>query len=172
MGVLARFRITPDRIEVDKLAVIFGRLLTPDDLHGFDPLPQYLPAALKRSAVVLHFLSVPPTTDTEDQASVGELIDCGNFLGQNDGIMFNHEANPTAHFDGLGHRCRSHERDKEIMGVPIVFRQVGTTWPRAAPAGGDMGVLWEPDRLEAALFASASEIIRSHRIISSKHSDA
>src|SRR5262249_24120432 len=89
MGFLRGFRIRPQRIEVDKLAVIFSCFLGPDFLHRLDSLTQDFPALVEWGAVIFHLLGIPATTNAEDQASVGELINRGHFLSEDDRIALN-----------------------------------------------------------------------------------
>ena len=122
--------------------------------------------------MVLHLLSIPPTPDTKDQAAVRELVQGGHFLGQDDGVALDHQADAAANLDRLGGGCRGGERDEEVMDVPILLGQVPAEGVRGAPTGRDMGVLGVPDGLEAPLLAGASELIRAHGVVRSKNRDA
>ena len=80
MWPLLGLGIEPDRIEIDELAVKLSLLLGPKRLHRQHALAQQLETGLVASAMVLHLLDVPTTTDRKNEPAARELIEaCHRF---------------------------------------------------------------------------------------------
>src|SRR5262245_17080069 len=101
---------------------------------------------------MFHLFSVPAATDAKQQTAARELVHRRHLFGQDNRIPFNHETNAAAKFDGLCSGGSSHEGNKEIIGVPVVARQISAHRPGATPAGGDMRMLRKPYRFKATFF--------------------
>src|SRR5438445_4863286 len=170
--LLQRLRIGPDLVEADKLAVKLGLALGPDLLHGEHALAEQSPARLPLRAVVLHLLGVPAAADAEEEATARQPVEGGDLLGRGDRVALDDEADAGAELQAPGRRGRRHERDEGVVGRPVVSREGAPARPGAAPARGDVRVLREPHRLEAALLERPGELVGGNRVLGRKHDDA
>src|SRR5438067_12439998 len=99
MGFLDRFGVRLDRREVDKVPMKFGLVLRPQGLHGQHRLARDAPAPWEVSAKNLGFLFEPASADAKDEASAGNLIQGGDFLGRMQWVTLWHQADTRAEFD-------------------------------------------------------------------------
>src|SRR5215471_16016451 len=150
MWLLGWFGPAPDRLEVHVLAVELSGILGPDLFHGAHLLAHLLEARLVLRAMVRHLFDVPSSANAKEETSAGEIVETGHFFGQGDGVPLDHQADASAELEGLGHRGGIHERDKGIVGMAILERQLAATRPWGTSAGRDMGVLGDPQRFKAA----------------------
>ena len=67
---------------------------------------------------------------------------------------------PVPSLQALASRRRRHQGHEGVVGRPVLARQLAAARPRAPPAGGDVRVLGEPHRLEAALLERAARARR------------
>ena len=56
--------------------------------------------------------------------------------------------------------------------MAVFQRELTATRPWGAPARGDMGMLGNPQRLEAACFRFPGQFVNRDRIVSSEHANA
>src|ERR1700722_7722957 len=75
MRLLHRLRPGLDRIEADKLTVVFRRRLGPYRPHRLDGFPGTFMSRFKHGAVVFDLLLVPAVTNAEQDPSAGDLVD-------------------------------------------------------------------------------------------------
>src|SRR5882672_9164880 len=105
MWLLSRFGPAPDRFKVHVLAVELGDVLGPDLFHGTHLLDHLPEARLEHSAVMLHLFCVPAATNAKEKAAARKSIEARHFLGGDDRIALDDEANASAKLQILGHRC-------------------------------------------------------------------
>ena len=96
MGLASRFRIGPDRVEVDHLAVELGFILGPQGLHGQNVLAHLLEAGLVINAVIVHLLDVPAAADAEDETTARHQVETGDRIGGDDGVALWDQADAGA----------------------------------------------------------------------------
>ena len=111
----------PDLVEVDVLAVEFGLVLGPDLLHRPHLLAETLEARLVVGAVVFHLLGIPPTADAELEAPAGERVEARDFLGRDDRVALDDQADARADPDALGRGRGRHEGHERIEGVGVLL---------------------------------------------------
>jgi hypothetical protein len=85
-----------------------------------------------------------------------------------DGIALDDEADAGGELDLLRHRRLCAERDKGIVAIVVVFRQVGTARPRRLAAGRNVAVLRQPKRFEAARLRLHRQVRGLYRIVRRK----
>ena len=170
VGGLDGLGLGKDRVEIDKLTVVLGRVVGPDRLHRLDALAHQLPAGVEGGAVVFHLFGIPATADAEEEASVRDMIDRGDLFRRGDRITLNDKTDAATDLEVLGGGGRCGKRHEWIHRLVVHLRQVGAAGPRAPSAGRDVSVLGNPVRLEATLLKRSSELRRMHRI--SRREDA
>ena len=166
--LLHRLWVRPHGAEVDQVAVVLGSVVGPDGLHRFDLLPEQLPAGPEVGAVVGHLLAIPSGSDPEDESSVGGEVQAGDLFGRVDGVALDDQADACGDTQRLAGHGGDGERDEGIHGVPVVLRQLSPGRPRRLPAGRDVGVLRDPQRLKAELFGGGSELAHRDRVVGGK----
>jgi hypothetical protein len=122
--------------------------------------------------VVFHFFCIPTTANAEEHAPARQVIEARDFLGQRDRITLDDEADAGAEPQLRGHRRRHGERDERIVTVPVLLGQRTAAGPRALAAGGDVRVLGNPQRFEAAGLDGAGELVGTDRVVGRKHHHA
>ncbi len=100
------------------------------------------------------------------------MVEARDLLGERDGVPLDDEADTGAELEGLGHRRGRAEGHERIERVPVLARQIGPAGPRALAARRDMGVLGQPDRLEAARFELTRELVGLYGVVRGEHGDA
>src|SRR5690606_15869201 len=113
--------------------------------------------------------------DAEEEASVRELIDGGDLLGEPDRVALGDETDPGGELQRRrgGRDCG--EREELIVGPPVELgkrRRAVAPAPRRCARRRDMAVFGEPQRLEAALFDGTTEFDRLDRLIGGEDEDA
>ena len=169
---LEGLRVGPDPLEAHELALVARLPLRPDRLHGQHTLAQEPPARLEGGAVVLHLLGVPAAADPEEHATAREPVQRGHFLGRDDRVALDHEADAGAELEASRRGGGGHQGEERIVGRPVVARQLAAGRPRAPAARRDVRVLREPHRLEAALLEGAGQLVRRDRVLGGEHDDA
>jgi hypothetical protein len=101
--------------------------------------------------VIGHLLAVPAGADAEQEASARDVVERRHLLGESDRVALDDEADAGADQEPLGRRGGRSERDEGVEEAVIPARKLFAAGPRRAPARGDVGVLREEERLEAAL---------------------
>ena len=165
MRLLHRLGVRPELVEVDEFAVILGLVLRPDLLHRGDPLAEELPAAVELRPVMEHLLRVPPPADAEQHASTREMVEARHFLGEDDRIALDHQADPGAELERRGHRGGRRERHERVERVPVLARQIAPARPRTPAAGRDVGVLRHEQALEPAALGLERQVVDAHRVV-------
>ena len=79
--------------------------------------------------------------------------------------MLDDEADAGGDFERGGNGCSGSESHKRVIGVPVIPWQVWSTRPRSVATGGDVRVLGEEERFEAALLARRSKLDRPDRVV-------
>src|SRR5215471_8725755 len=172
MWLLGRLGPRPAPVEVDMSAVELGLVLRPDLLEGPHLLLELPEAGLEVGAVVLHLLGVPATTDAEQEATVAEHVETGHRLGGGEGVALDDEADAGADLEVLGGGRRGHEGHERIVGALVLLGQRPPSREGAAPAGGDVGVLGDEERLELARLQLARQVVGPDGAISGENADA
>src|SRR5450759_4239819 len=172
MGLLDRLRPAPHRPEIHQLAVVLGLLLGPDRLDGLGLFAQQLPPRAEVGAVVGHLLAVPTCADAENETAVRDKVDAGGFLRGVDRVALDQKAYAGSKPNRLRGRGSDRERDERIHGVPVVLGQVRAPRPRRLAAGRDVGMLGDPQRLEAKLLGGGRELAHRDRVVGRKDRDA
>src|SRR5207249_2548322 len=172
VGLLHRLRPRPEGREAHEVALERRLVLGPDALHGEHALAQHAPALLEVGAVVLHLLGVPPAADAEEDAPAREEVQAGDLLGGGDRVALDEQADPRADLERGGHGGRCRQRDEQVVRAPVLLRQGRAAGPRASPRDRDVGVLREPERLEAAGLDRARQVVDPHRVVGGEHDDA
>ena len=172
MRLLDRLRVLPHGSEVDHVAVILSHVLGPDGLDRLDPLAKELPARAEVGAVVRHLFAVPSPADAEDEPTVGNQIHARHLFGGVDRIALNEQADCRPDADRLAGESRHRERDEGVQRVPVVLRQLSATRPRRQPAGRDVRMLGDPQRLEAHLLHRRRELGHRDRVVGGKDRNA
>ena len=113
-----------------------------------------------------------PAADSEQDAAARQLIERRHFLGGDDGIALDQEADAGGELDRLRDGGRGHQRHEGIVRVPVVLRQVAAGRVGRRAARGDVRVLREPDRFEATLLAGAGEIVGADAVVGGEDGDA
>src|ERR1700686_1027127 len=121
---LHRLRITPDRIEVNELAVILCCFLGPNLLHCLNALAQYLPSTPEIGAMIFHLLAIPTAADSENYAAVRDHVERRDLLRQQNRIALDDETDSSAELDPLGGDGRRGQCDELVVRVPILGRQI------------------------------------------------
>jgi hypothetical protein len=147
------------------VAVELGLVVLPQAAHGEEVLPPLVAARPVVDAVVLHLVDVPAEPDAEGGAATGEVVEGGDGLGGHDRVALGDEEDAGAEAEG-GRRGRGRgEGDEGIEGAAVLVGQVvvGRRRPRRAATRRDVGVLREPQRVEAALLERPGELDQGHR---------
>jgi len=159
MRLLHGLRPGVDRREVDVLTVVLGLALGPDRLHRLDALAQEQETAREVSrAVVRHLLRVPAGAHAEEEAAVRDAVERGDVLGGLDRVALHDEADPGRDTQARRHRGGGGERHEGLVGVVVHLRELGAAGPRRAALDGDVRVLGDPERLEAARLELTREV--------------
>ena len=115
--------------------------------------------------MVGHLLPVPAAADSEQEAPPGELIETRDLLGGVDRVVLDNEADAGAD-EQLGRRQRrSRQGDEGIQGVPVLLGQLTPGRLGRLPAGRDVRMLCDPERLEATLLDGGPELGHGDRVI-------
>ena len=142
------------------LAAEGGLVVGPQLFHGQDALAYSVTPIGIPDPVVSKLLLVPAVADTEQEASPGQMIERRNLLGQPDRIPLGHEGDAGAN-PQRGGRCRHRGEGHELVVAPPVevgkWRCPCPTTPGGGPAGGNVRVLREPQRLEASLLGFSAQ---------------
>ncbi len=122
--------------------------------------------------MVLHLFQVPAAADAEQEPAAGDEVDAGHLLGQSDGVALDHQTYPRPDAQAFrGGGCWA-QGDEGVQGLGVVPRQLSPAGPRGAPAGGDVGVLREEERFEAALLHGPGQFRGSDGVVGGGHGDA
>ena len=82
-----------------------------------------------------------------------------------DGVALDEKADTGGDADGLAREGRCGQGEEGVHGVPVVLRQLGAARPGRLPAGRDVGVLGDPQRLEAQLLDGGRELGHRDRVL-------
>jgi len=101
--------------------------------------------------VVGHLLPVPAGPDTELEPPAGQAIDAGHFLGRDDRIPLDHQADPGADAQPRGDGHRGGHGDEQVEGARVPARQLTPAGPGRLAVGRYVCVLREEQGLVPAL---------------------
>src|SRR5207244_7647056 len=107
---------------------------------------------------------VPAAADAEEDTAAGQPVERGDLLGRRDRIALDDEADAGAELEAPGRPGRRHQRDEGIVGRPVVAGKLASAGPGAPPARGDVRVLREPTRIDAALLELPPELVGRVRV--------
>src|SRR5207302_7695270 len=88
-----------------------------------------------------------------------------DLLRGNDRVALDDEADPGRHAQLLRDCRRTRERYERVVRVPVLERQITARRVGSLAARGDVGVLGEEERLEAALLGGARKLRRGRGVI-------
>jgi hypothetical protein len=111
--------------------------------------------------VVAHLLAVPARADAQEHTSAGERVERGDLLRRLEHVPLREKRHRRAEGQRGRRRRRRRQRDERIEGAVIDVRQLAAARPRRLTADGDVRVLREQQRLEAALLQGPGEDIRA-----------
>ena len=134
-----------------------GLVLRPDRLHGQHPFPQQGEAGGEVGAVVGHLLAVPAAADAEQEAAAGEEVDGGDLLGGDDGVPLDDEADARPEQEPFGAGGQRPEDHEGIGGAAELVGDAVAAGGDGLGEGGDVGVLGDEQRLEAAVLQRPAE---------------
>src|SRR6266853_6769000 len=80
-------------------AVIFSRLIDPEGLHGLNGLPRLRPAVGEIASHNLRLFFVPAGADAKEKPALGEVIQCGDFVRQQERIALWDQRNAGAELE-------------------------------------------------------------------------
>ena len=150
------------------VAVVFGPLLRPDLLHCFDAFAEDTAKRLAEGrSVVLDLGLVPAAPDSEEEATVRELVEARHLLGGLKDVALCDQADPGCDEQSLGRLGRHGECHEGIGGLVVRGRQAGFTWRWRARGGrrhGNVRMLGEPHGFEAALLGGPAQIAWMDRL--------
>ena len=158
MGPLGRLRPGPDPLELHVLARVARFVGRPDRLHGLDPFPHNGHPPPRVGAVVGHLLPVPAGADAELEPPAGQVVDAGHLLGRGDRVPLDDQADAGADPQPRGGGHRGGHRDEQVEGVRVLARQRTAARMRCRPAGRDVRVLGEEQRLVPALLGEPRQV--------------
>ena len=123
-------------------------------------------------AVVVHLVLVPTEADAERETATGEEVERGGGLCGDDRIVLRDEEDAGA--DAEARRChrRGGERDERVEAAAVLVGQLAAVGVGRASARRDVGVLGDPDRVEAALFDRLGQLDHADRHVGDEHRDA
>src|SRR5439155_6330448 len=96
--------------------------------------------------------------DAEEASAAGQPVERGDLLGRRDRIALDDEADAGPELEAPGRPGRHHQRDERVVGRPVVAGKLAAAGPGAPPARGDVRVLREPHRFEAAFLELPREL--------------
>ena len=158
MRPLGRLRPGPDPVELHVLARVARLVGRPDRLHRLDPLPHDGHPPPRVGAVVGHLLPVPAGADAELEPPAGQVVDAGHLLGRGDRVPLDDQADAGADPQPRGGGHRGGHRDEQVEGVRVPARQLTAARVRRRPAGRDVRVLGEEQRLVPALLGEPRQV--------------
>ena len=100
--------------------------------------------------------SFQPTPMPSDTRPSDSEVERGDRLGLDDRVVLGDERDAGAEAQPLRHRRRGGEGDERVERAAVLLGQLRAAGPRRAPARRDVGVLGDPQRLEAAVLQLAS----------------
>ena len=169
---LRGLRPRPDAVEVDELAVEAGLVVGPDGPHRLHALGHQREAAALVGAVVVHLLEVPAGADAEQEAPGRELVEGRHRLRQHDRVVFDDQRDGGADVERGGGRGGAHQRDEGVVGVRVLAGQLAARGVRRDAGRGDVGVLGEEQRLEAALLGRVRQLGRGDGVLGGEEGEA
>jgi hypothetical protein len=123
--------------------------------------------------VGLQLVDVPPEADAEVDPAAAEQVERGHRLGGHHRVPLGGEQDAGAHpqpLRGGGDRGEGHQR---VEAAPVLLGELRVAGGRRRPpAGGDVGVLGQPERLEAALLGGDRQLDHIDRRVGREHGDA
>src|SRR3984885_5553470 len=170
--LLNGLRPRPDRVEINKPAVIGRLVLGPDRPDRFDPFPDQTEAASRIGAMVAHFLEVPAAANAEEKASTGEPVQARGLLGGDDRVTLGHEEDARAKQESVGRRGGRGESHEGIEAVPVLARHLAAVRIRCGAVSRYVGVLGEEQRVEAPLLDLARQPPGVDGIVSREEPDS
>src|ERR1700730_2898650 len=117
MGLLYRFGIGPESIEIDKLAMKRGFVFSPNGFYREDSLAQHFPPPVETRAVVFHFCRIPPPADSKDDAPVRQAVEGSHFFRRGDRIPLDHQTDAGGKLETFRHGAGGHQGNKGITHV-------------------------------------------------------
>ena len=106
--------------------------------------------------MVGHLLAVPAGADPEQEPAVGDAVDRRDLLGGRDRVALDDQADAGADEQPLGRRRGGGQRDERVVDPPVLVGQLAAGRIGRLAADRDVGVLGEPERLEAVLLGAAA----------------
>jgi len=110
--------------------------------------------------------------DTEKKAPLGYLVDAGDGLGGLDRVALRHQADAGADLEPRGDGGSRTQHDEWVHDVVVSLRQVAALRPGRGARQGDVAVLGQPERLEAAILQRPRQLGRRNRVVRDEHGDA
>ncbi len=96
-------------------------VLGPQGLHAQDVVAGDGPPVLECHPVVSGLLAVPSEADAEDYPAPAQVVERGQLLGQDDGVVLGHQHHPGAEEDPPGGRsCRGQGHDRVEAAAVVV----------------------------------------------------
>ena len=174
MGPLRRLGRGVDGREVHILAVKLAGFVSPQRLHRQHRLPGVGGPLGEFNAEQLRFLPQPAGADAEQEAPAAEVVQGGDFLGQQDGVALRHQADARTQFERAGDRRGPPQRHKGVHAFVVHLRDdpVRRARPGRLGAGGDGRVFRHPQRLEAVPLASLRQLGNVNGGLGNEHCDA
>ena len=103
-------------------------------------------------AVVLGLGPVPAEADAQGDPTVGEMVERGHLLGQDDGVVLGGQQDAGAEADARGHGRRARQGDERVEAALVVVEPHAFDQRRRhVLADRQMRVLGHPERVEAEL---------------------
>ena len=174
MGLLRRLGRRIDRRKVHILAVKLPGFVSPQRLHGQHRLPRVAHPLGELDAEQLRFLPQPAGADAEQKPPAAEVVQGGDFLGQQNGVALRHQADARAELQRAGNRRGPPQRHKGIHAFVVHLRDDPVRRPRPGGLGpgGNCRVFRHPQRLKAVPFASLRQLGNVNGGLGDEHCDA
>ncbi|MEZ5321010.1 MAG: hypothetical protein R2698_02810 [Microthrixaceae bacterium] len=149
------------------------QVVAPQRLHGLDVLSGALAARPVLHPVMLHLVAVPTEADTHHEPTIGQVLQRRRGLRRDDRIALGDEQDAGSQEDRSGPYRRGGEGDEGVHGAAVLLRELVLArggW--GDPGLGDVGVLGQVERLEAAGLRLHRQLVGPHRPIGGEHRDA
>ena len=158
----------------DVLAVERRHLVGPQRLHGQHPLRGRRPGG---SSSVTPWSSSSSTFQPKPMPSANrpprQVVERGDLLGGDDRVALGRQAMPVPIRSVGGDRRGHGQRDERVEACACTPRRAGSPVGRGRDAaGGDVGVLGEPQRGEAPRLGLAGQLDRVHALVGEEDRDA
>src|SRR5215831_5805282 len=101
MRLLGWLRERADGGKIIILPVVLGLLLGPEGLHRHDGLLGLRPAVREVASHDLRLLFEPACSYAKEKPATGEVIECGDLLGQEERVALWDQTNPCPELDRL-----------------------------------------------------------------------